>query len=249
MAGLVTAPVSSLSREASRAYVVDSERRASGGQFQPTSEQRLSWVLVQAAEDAHERGDLVAIREFVGPYGIADLAAVDLDTGSFAARRDSGVPPLLSEVDATIVANLSPRYGRSPVELASRLGWSDDGLKRRLVSLVRVGAVLERGGNVYRHTALRPVGRVHALEAKIRDWSKARRQGLTYALWADRSTVVLGAAPRDRRNVEEAFKPTRLGLVVGPEWIRRPQYGGLASTRRLWTSEFVVAALVGPAGA
>lgn len=199
-----------------------------------------------ARQDTHPQGHvLILIPELVGPYGVADLVACYLDRQRLAARLALLVPPLLNEIDAALIAAASVRQQHAPGALARRLGYPERLVLRRLRLLLRSGALVQRSRGLSRPTALRPLGRLFAFEAKIDDWRRALRQASTYALWTDRSTVVLSRYLSNWKQVCESVRHAKLGLAVCSDFVRRPPPTRLPNTRRLWASEHVVAAIAG----
>src|SRR5205085_3829987 len=88
-------------------------------------------------------------------------------------------------------------------------------------------------------------GDVIALEAKVREWSRALHQAGRYGAWADLSIAVLRHLPKDRRPPIELARLRRVGLAVGDQLIVEAQRRDHDMARRLWTSEHVIAALDG----
>lgn len=227
-----------------------SQRTLAGRQFAPVSEAAMLPGLLSLAatfRTSHEE-DLVAIPEFIGPYGIADLAVV-ITRGELLSRRlAAGVRPLLYEPDVDVIHALAARRPRSPSEVAERLGWSTEAVASRLRRLGRYDAV-ERtaGGRYIRHPDLVAVGRLHVLEAKVRDWRRAREQARRYQLWSDTASVVLARQPVTVQRATE-FTRWRLGFAVRDTWIRRPQMYRRSPSKRLLTSELIIAALTTGSG-
>ena len=217
-----------------------------GKQFQPLAEAdllpdliRLAVTLVTRHED-----EVIAIPEFVGPYGIADLVALTIRQDALRQRLAAGVAPLIYEPDAAIVAALTPSTSRLPDAVADRLGWPAESVERRVPKLVRGGAVVRTSrGGLTRHPALAPVGRVHALEAKVRDWRRGCNQVRRYALWADTATLVLGHVPTMDLALREEIERCGVGLAINDRWLCRPRREHHGPARRLLASEFAVAAL------
>ncbi|MGY2004324.1 hypothetical protein [Blastococcus sp. SYSU DS1024] len=226
--------------------VVESLRPRAGRRFAPSHELALLAPAVDAAAalpGAH-RG-LLVVQEATGPYGIPDLTALVGPPALLAERLALDVPALLHQVDAAVAAVAHPRVGRSSSSLARLLGWPPETVERRLPDLVRVGALQERGPDRYvRPEALRPLGRMYAVETKVRDWSRALRQVRRYSVWADGYVLVMGelsARPLELLRVQVASD--RGGLVVGGRWVRRPAVQKLPPARRLWAAEYFVAAV------
>jgi hypothetical protein len=92
-----------------------------------------------------------------------------------------------------------------------------------------------------------PVGRLYAIETKVRDWRRALRQARTYGLWCDSYVIVMGAM--SAASIESAashVSADRGGLMVEGRWIVRPRIRQQTAAQRLWGSEHFVAALDRP---
>jgi len=191
--------------------------------------------------------DLVAVPEFAGPFGIADLAVVATTQDRLAARTNAEIEPIVHELDAAIVAHLTPRRGKQSRELAELLSVHNVEVERRVTHLARVGAVRRtRSGRLVRHEALAPLGRIFSVESKVAAWRQAFDQARTYALWSDRSIAVLGRLPADRTRAVAEARFAGIGLALGSEWLVRPKATHNSLARRLWTSELFFAALSQP---
>jgi hypothetical protein len=223
-----------------------SARERGGRRFQPVQELSLERVALRAcsALPGAQRG-LIVIKEVVGPFGIPDLVAVVGSPSLVAERRKLGVPPLLNEIDAAIVGAASPRAPRRIETIARRLNWPIDILTPRLPQLLATCALIEVSPCVVvRPEALRPVGRIYAVETKVADWRRAVRQGRMYQLWCDTYLVVmdtLGSAALEALVV--ASEEDGAGVVVDGQWRRRARIRPRPEWRRLWGSEHVIAAL------
>lgn len=223
-----------------------SARDKGGRRFQPVKEQALEDAALQAcASLPGAAAGLLVVREVVGPFGIPDLVAIVGDPDAVAQRRKLRVPPLLNEIDAGIVGAAASRAPRRISTLAARLGWPVETVTRRIPDLLRSGALLETSpGVMVRPPALRPIGRIYAVETKISDWKRAVRQGRTYQVWCDAYIVVmesLGASSLEGL-LGEATEDGA-GVVTGDRWRARPKTRRRPTSRRLWGSEHVVAAL------
>ena len=191
----------------------------------------------------HESG-LLGLTEFHAPYGVPDLTVVVGDSSPRKRRLRLAVPPLLNEVDAGIVSAVSSRRPTSVHQIAAQLGWSTATIGRRLPGVVRGGALLEQStGRYLRPEELVPVGATWAIETKVEEWRRALLQCRTYRTWADGYVLIMGRVPPPaldelRREVQN----DRGGLVVGERWVVRPARANLKASRRLWTSEHVIAA-------
>ena len=171
-----------------------------GRRFEPTHELALDGDALAACGSlpGSHRGVFV-VREMTGPIGIPDLTALVGDLSLLRARLALGVKPVLNQLDAAIVASASVNMPRASGAMAKALGWSTETVIRRLPGLVRTGALLTvRPDRYVRPAALRPLGRLYAIEAKIRDRGaaiqQARSMGLgltaTYSLWESLALVL-----------------------------------------------------------
>jgi hypothetical protein len=224
-------------------------RPRAGRRFAPVHEVELEPDALNAARSlpgAH-RG-LVVLREMTGPYGVPDLVAVVGPPVLLRQRRRLPVPPLLNQIDAGVVAAASPRAGRRAETLARRVGWPEESVRRRLRGLVKTGALIPTGRESYvRPPALQPVGRLYAIETKVKDWRRALRQARTYTLWCDSYVLVmpsLGSSSQSALLTEVAEDGA--GLTINGVWVTRPRLGNRSPAQRLWGSEHLVAALNGP---
>jgi len=226
--------------------VRETGRPRAGRRFAPSHELALLDPAIDAtsALPGARRG-LLVVRESTGPFGIPDLTALVGNPALLAARLALGVPALLHQVDAAVVAVAHPQQGRSAAVLARGLGWPEGTVERRLPDLMRTGALREvRPGRFVRPEALAPLGRIYAVEAKVREWGRALRQARTYSVWADGYVLVMGSlTPRALNLVREQVAGDRGGLVVDGRWVCRPVLRRLPPARRLWAAEHLVAAV------
>lgn len=228
--------------------VKESKRPRAGRRFLPVAEKELRSDALRAARGlpgAHR--DFTVFEEVAGPFGIPDFLVV-IGSKSLLRRRTAlSVPPLLNEVDAGIVAVASARRGYSTDALAERVGWGAETIDRRLPGLLRSGALEDVGrGRYLRPAALVPVGRLIAIETKVRDFRRALRQARTYALWCDNYVIVMPSITE--ASFDEAVGTVardRGGLLVAGRWAQRPGGRRLPPSSKLWGSEHVVAATVG----
>jgi hypothetical protein len=142
----------------------------------------------------------------------------------------------------------SPRFGgglESSRALATALGWSIETITRRLSSLLRSGALIATRPDRYvRPAAPGPVGRLYAVESKVRDRRAAVRQARAYSAWTDSYVLVMG--PLSRRPLDLLLSDVdadRGGLIVDGQWLRRPVIRPVDRVRRLWSAEYYVAAV------
>jgi hypothetical protein len=199
-------------------------------------------AAAKSLPNAH-RG-LRVILETAGPFGIPDVVAVVGPLGLLNRRLKLNVPPLLNEIDAGIVASATPKAGRSASALSSLLGWSEDTVQRRIPGLVRRGALVRVADDRYvRPRDLQPVGRLYAIEAKVRDWRRALRQGRRYGVWCDSYVIVMPElSTTSGENLLAAVASDAGGLMLGGRWVRRPRLRPKTNAQRLWGSEHVIAA-------
>jgi hypothetical protein len=230
-----------------RARVLATMRPRAGRRFEPVHEVELEPDALNAARSlpgAH-RG-LVVLRELTGPYGVPDLVAVVGPPALLRQRRRLRVPPLLNQVDAGVVAAASPRAARRPPTLARRVGWPEESVRRRLPGLVKSGALIPSGRESYvRPSALQPVGRLYAIETKVKDWRRALRQARTYALWCDSYVLVMPSLSSSSRSALLAeVAEDGAGLIIDGaldyatalgEAITRAKTLGLRAPRRCTT--------------
>ena len=237
------------SRVVSVPVVIESARPRAGRRFEPIHELELEADALEAARalpGAH-RG-LLVLREMAGPFGVPDLLAVVGRQDLLERRRTLPVPPLLNQVDAGVVAAAAPRARRSPEALARRVGWPVDTVRRRLPELVRSGALIQVGQNSFvRPAALRPVGRLYAIETKVKNWRRALRQARAYSLWCDSYVIVMPSlGSGSLAQVVDAVVSDGGGLMVAGRWVHRPRVGKRTAAQRLWGSEHLLAAMIAP---
>jgi hypothetical protein len=225
------------------------KRPRAGRRFQPVAERELVGPALAVAQTLPgARAGLHVLEEVAGPFGVADFVVIVGSTERVETRLALDVPPLLNEIDAGIVAAASPRRARSGARLAERLGWPLASIERRLPGLLRSGAVVEqRPGRFVRPEVLAPVGRIYAIETKMREWRRALRQARTYRLWCDNYVIVMPSlSAASLIEVLAEVERDRGGLFVDEKWVARPALRRAEAARRLWGSEYVVAALRGP---
>jgi hypothetical protein len=223
-----------------------SSRPRHGRRFEPVAERSLQADAVQAMETLRRSSSEVwMLSEVAGPVGVADFVAVIGPEQALAERFALGVPPLLNEADAGIVSAASARVGRTVEQIAARLEWSPATVERRLATLLRIGALREtRAGTFIRPAALRPLGRLIAVETKMRDWRRALRQAHRYRLWCDNYVIVMPELANGARDgARAAVRADGGGLFVSARWVLRPRGRAAPDHRRLWGSEYVAAAM------
>lgn len=221
-------------------------RERPGCRFLPNAERELEPVLRGLAARLPGAGRGVSvIAEMPGPAGLPDLVAVPL-TSSLAERLNHWSPPLLSWPDVRLVAAASVNRALTVAVLARRVAVPEHAIRRHVSRLVHLGALTRTTtGCLLRPAAMRPVGTLYALEAKVDNWSAGLDQALRYSSWADASAVVVSRLPRDHSRAITLARDLQLGLALGPRWLVRPTVRRLEFARRLWASEHVVAALTG----
>jgi hypothetical protein len=219
-----------------------------GRRFEPLQELALHDVAMAVCGQlpgAH-RG-VIVVREMAGPIGVPDFTVLVGDRARLHARLSLDVPPVLNQLDASIVASASSGVARSAESLARALGWGVDTVERRLPGLLKSGALMtRRPGRYTRCPALVPIGRLYAVEAKVRDRQAAVQQARAYSSWTDGYVLVmgpLGQAPM--QGLLDEVSADLGGLVVDGHWLRRPVMRSLDPGRRLWSAEHFVAAVRG----
>lgn len=231
---------------AGHALRLNSNRSLPGRLFEPGPEVQLSAAVERLALDlpsARTRG-VILVGQMPGPFGVADFAALIPDTHALDHRLSSGVPPLLNESDAIIAASLYPSRQLTLESVAQRSGLRIGDVKKRVPLLRRSGAIRRTSETAYiRHESIKPVGRLHIFETKVRDLRRALGQAYSYASWSDSTTVVLDRIRRTSSALTEI--PPWMGVVSEGNWLQRPRIKPHPQIRRLWASEHLVAALSG----
>lgn len=226
--------------------LVNPTSSVSGRRFPPVAELSLHRQIdgvVRALPGPS--GEVILIPEMPSPLGLPDFVALIGAEVWLDERRGNGVAPILSEADCFVLSKLSGRRALSSSSLAMRLGWSNDRVAPILTRLHRAGAVrTSRGGALLLAPGMQPHGTLIAIEAKVKDWNRAVRQGRSYRTWANNYVVLLGdvghmAAERAREEVAT----DGAGLVVGSTWLVKPRSRVPSAVRRLLGYEYVLAAL------
>lgn len=221
-------------------------RPRAGRRFEPVHERELAEDALRAADGLPgARRGLLVLQEMTGPYGIPDFVAAVGDWKVLEARQRLGVPPLLNEIDSGVVAAAAARAPRTVETLAKRVGWSTDTVARRLPELLRSGALLPAGKKSFvRPADLRPIGRLFAIESKVSDWKRALRQARVYSQWCDGYVLVMGTiSVSSLTAVSATVSADGGGLMAAGQWLHRPRLRGQNAARRLWGSEYLVAAV------
>ena len=216
-----------------------------GRRFEPTHERHLYDQAIAACDalPGRQRG-VLGIREMTGPVGIPDITALVADLSRLRLRLASEIRPILSQLDAAIVAGAAVNRPRSPTTLARGLGWPTETITRRLPYLIQARALIPAHENSYlRHPALGPIGRLYAIEAKVSNRHAAIQQVRAYSAWADGYVLVMG--PLGQRPLELLLEDVDTdggGLIVDGRWLRRPVMKVHSVARRFWAAEHFVAA-------
>ncbi|MDJ0378916.1 hypothetical protein [Cryobacterium sp. PH31-L1] len=227
---------------------MDTAVSRAGRRFEPQQERELHGAALSAAKSLPSaRRGLTVVRELNGPIGIPDFTALTGDPSQILERHAAPIPPITNEIDAGIVAALNATTGR-PVEwIARQLGWPPTTVQRRIVSLLRLGAIKGVGNQRFvRDARLGTLGRVYAIEAKVDDWTSALKQVRTYRVWADAYVLVMGPlSDRVLTRLTPEVRHDRGGLVVDGTWVLRPRLGHVAPARRIQAAEAFAASTFG----
>ena len=225
-----------------------SKRPRAGKRFEPVEERALAADALKAANALANGRRVMIVEELAGPIGVPDFVAVVFAGGdAFERRIRLEVPPLLNEIDAGVVAVVSSIRGTSSMKIAERLGWPLASVERRIRSLLRTGALsLVARDRYVKPPDLVPVGRLYAIETKMRNWRRAVQQGRLYRLWTDNYVVVM--PPLSNGSLEDLSRTVtedQAGLMIAGRWAARPRRRDAPPARRMWGSEHVVAAIAG----
>lgn len=220
--------------------------QSGGRRFVPVAEVDLHAHVGHVAATLPGRpSHVLVVPEMPSPLGLPDFVALVGGCDWLSRRRDLGVPPILSEADASVLASLNSGRALSRSSVAHKLAWSEERVDSVLRRLVKSGSVQEtRGGAFKRMHELEPDGVLIAIEAKVRDWRKAVQQGRAYRTWANNYVVLLGEVgivAAERASAE--IGKDRAGLVIADEWIIRPKAREVSANRRLLGFEHLYAAL------
>lgn len=218
-----------------------------GRRFEPIHE----LTLLDGAVGAARRipgfdGESLLLAELPGPIGIPDLTVVLGSAADRTRRLNSGIPPILNRLDASILASLPVRGSRSADAISRKLCWPQHVVERRIKHLLGRDAVKQgpRSGFA-KNPQMVPVGDIFVLEAKVSNWQRALAQARAYSVWSNGYVLVLGAMScQVQGRVMAEIGQDRGGLFVGGEWIRLPRKHLIPSANKLWASEHVVAALI-----
>lgn len=210
--------------------------------FQPGDELRVHDAVRQAAGAfARGRGDSFLVQEFAGPFGRADFVLAFPLQSRLDARRNAELRPLRVMTEARLVSALSGRYARAVEDVAARAGMTPSSVLRTARELTVTGHVsILTDGRLRRHSALAPVVRTAAYEAKVKEWQSALRQARHYALWNRWSTVVLETA-RNRPDLVAQARRHGLGVVVAGRSVTAARVQRVPAYLRLMASESMLA--------
>lgn len=229
-----------------RVRLVDAASSRGGRRFEAVMERELYFHAEQvAASLPGPPGDVILIPEMPSPLGLPDFVALVGGEGWLVERSRLAVPPILSEIDATLLSALGERRLLSEESIASRLGWTPDQVGLSLSRLVRAGAAARsvRGSAVAR-AGMKPEGLLYAIEVKVKDWRRAQIQGRGYRTWANNYVVVLGGVgTKASTRAKAEHREDGAGLYTEDGWIVRPRKRTPSSARRAQGFEYVYAAL------
>jgi len=216
-----------------------------GRRFEPQAERELHELAETVAPTLPgANGGVMLIPEMPSPLGLPDFIALTGGETWLEARATSGVPPILGEADCAVLAAMTAGRSLSAPSVAKRVGWSLSQLESVLLRLERQNAVQRSRGGAYRlNSSLVPQGSVFALEAKVKDWSRAVLQGRAYRTWANNYVVLLGeVGPVAERRAAEGVAKDGAGLYSATGWLVRPRSRRPPLANRLRGFEYVFAA-------
>jgi hypothetical protein len=222
-----------------------------GRRFEPMDELHLHDLVESLAASLPGQGDnVLVVPEMPSPLGLPDFVALVGGRGWLDARMTADVPPLLSEIDCAVLAALSPVRPLGTESVARRIGWTPNEVQGVIARLAKVDAIrVTANGAAQLHPALRPLGSVVAVEAKVKEWRRAVLQGRSYRTWADNYVVVLGnVGATAQARAKEGIRSDGGGLFTDTGWVVRPRSRQPAAARRLQGFEYFFAAISsGPA--
>ena len=216
-----------------------------GRRFEPSREADLHALVIAMAHGLPLRGDVVLIPEMPSPLGLPDfLAAVGVDTW-LTRRAHAGIPPLLSEIECSVLSALKASRPLGAESVAGRLGWTVAEVDRVVDRLARTGAVVVTPGGAFKRSRVfEPEGSLIAVEAKLEGWQRAVRQGRGYRTWASNYVVVLGeVGDVARLRATDEVSADGAGLFNGKGWIVRPTARQPSAARRFLGLEHLYAAI------
>ena len=217
-----------------------------GRRFKPVDELHLHDLVQSLAASLPGLGeDVLVVPEMPSPLGLPDFVALVGGHEWLDARTAARVPPMLSDIECSVLAALSSHRSLGCESVARRIGWTPSEVEGVTTRLARAGAIsLTSNGAARLHPALRPSGGMFAVEAKLKDWRKAILQGRSYRTWADNYVVVLGSvgATAEAR-AKDSVRSDGGGLFTDAGWLLRPRSRQPAAARRLRGFEHLFAAL------
>lgn len=209
-----------------------------GTPFRPTTELVTQADLpLLASRLPGDVGELVFIREFPGPRGVADAVAVFDWREDFVRRRALNLTPIESQVDCLLVSAFHVHRTLTAQAVAERLSLSFEQVMRRTKRLSESGYLMAKGAGFRRVDGIAPIGRMYALEAKVSDWKRGMGQAVRYATWADAAAVALSRPPARFEETLNLYSRLNLGLAIDGEWVARPVVRSTNSALRLKASE------------
>lgn len=216
-----------------------------GRQFEPIAERLLDEdLLVLSTRLPRASEGIALIHEFAGGRGVADVVAITGWQEAAQRRIALQLPPLVSEMDCTVVAALSPHQTRTLDTLEKTLGMSREQLTRRIRSLISDGYVFTSGSGYRKVKDFEAIGRAYALEAKVSNWRQGISQALRYSTWCDAAAIVVMKDPRHLDEVRAQCLALSIGFASEGRWIVRPRKGHPNPGLRLAMSEQFIQHLI-----
>lgn len=243
--GLVQVKREHLAVGMSRVRFVAAGSSRGGRRFQPVDELTLHELIEAVASTLPGAGDVLVVPEMPSPLGLPDFVAVVGAEPWLQKRIAADVTPILSEIECVVLSALSSARPLAIGTLERRIGWTPKDTASVLNRLAKAGAInFTPSGAVIADPAMRPTGRVFALEAKLKEWQRGIQQGRTYRTWANNYVIVLG----DVGVVAESRAMTRIsedggGLYNRSGWLVKPQPRHPSPARRLQGYEHLFAAI------
>jgi hypothetical protein len=226
--------------------VVEPASSRGGRRFEAVLERDLHGLAhLVAASMPGPTGNVILIPEMPSPLGLPDFVALVGGQKWLASRASVQVPPVLSEIDCTVLSALSVRRPLSATSVGRRLGWATDQVTPVISRLTRIRAVtLTASGAAIADPALKPEGVLYAIETKVKDWRRAIIQGRGYRTWANNYVMVLGGVgDRAAERVRLEVGADGAGLYTEHGWVVKPRNRVPLSARRVQGFEYAYAAL------